>query len=127
MVSLVRLLKSRMLGNHLSGSERDEAATGLTRISSAGLEAPRLLDHGASRGLRHPPSPPSPLPLVAGETSEDRCQAFFYMVPPAAALRAAWAWRRLTKGEPRRRSACRYVVRRRACGLANNGKGCEST
>jgi len=34
-----------MLGNHLSGSERDEAATGLIRISSAGLEAPRLLDH----------------------------------------------------------------------------------
>ena len=46
MVSLVRLLKSRMLGNHLSGSVRDEAATG----SGFDLGAPRLLVHGVSRG-----------------------------------------------------------------------------
>ena len=42
-----------MLGNHLSGSERDEAATGLIRISSAGLEAPRLLDHTFANLLTH--------------------------------------------------------------------------
>ena len=64
----------------------------------------KILDFGLAK-LTHPLTL-SPRPL-GGETSEDGCQAFFYMVPPGATLRAAWAWRRFTKGEPPRRSACR--------------------
>ena len=41
-----------MLGNHLSGSVRDGAGTGLARTYSACLEAPRLLDQGGSPWVR---------------------------------------------------------------------------